>query len=115
MRKGRFMTRLEWLGERWAAASVAKKCIAAAGFTVLGIATLVAFVLLGTSLPPRVLGFGFFGAVVLALIAIVAVAVHENQRYPRYPRRSDPFPRHPAGGSDVSTAQWGKLMDKKLS
>jgi hypothetical protein len=106
---------MEWLGERWTAASVAKKCIAAAGFTILGIAALVAFVLLGTSLPPRVLGFGFGGLVALVVVAIVVITVRENRSFPRVPRRSEPFLRHPAGDSGMSTADWGKRVDRKLS
>lgn len=104
------MTRLEWLRERWIAASVAKKCIAAAGITVLGMATLVAIVLLGTPLSPRVLGFGSLGFVVAAITAIIAIAVRENKRHPR---RSD-FPRHPAGDARLSTADWSRARDKEL-
>jgi hypothetical protein len=99
------------LVERWIAASVAKKCIAAAGSTVLGMATLVAFVLLGTSISPRIFGFGFLGVVVVAVIAVVAIAVRESHNFPMptVPKR------HSAGDSGMSQAAWNRHVDGKLS
>lgn len=103
---------LKWLRERWAATSVAKKCIAVAGFAILAMATLGAFALLGTPLTRREVGFTCLAAVVVSVATMVAVLIDQIRRYPQ---RSEPFTRHSAGDSGTSQADWNKQMDRSLS
>lgn len=104
------MTRLNWLRERWKAASVAKKCIAAAGAAILGMALLGALVLLGTPLTRQQVGFAFLGVMVISIVTIVAIAIFEIESHPR----QNIFPRHPAGRPDTTQAQWNAARDKEL-
>lgn len=100
---------LNWLRERWAAASVAKKCTAAAGFAILGMA-LSTMALLGTQLTRKQIGFCFLGVETVTLVAIIAVAIYEGRRYPRQFTSA----RHPAGRPDVTQATWNAARDENL-
>lgn len=104
------MTRLNWLKERWAAASAGKKYVAIAGFAILGMALLASWMLLGTPFTRQQVGFAFLAVVAAALVAIVAVGLYEGRRYPR----QQTFPRHPAGRAEVSQAAWNAARDENL-
>ena len=102
---------LKWLRERWAATSVAKKCVAAAGSAILAMGILGAFALLGTPLTRREIGFTCLAAVVVSVTMMVVVLIDQIRRYPQ---RSEPFPRHSAGDSGMSTAEWNRRRDAEL-